>query len=428
MTDLSKNNWLLNTIIYQLFVGRWQNANLIDHHHQVFKRLASTDYSKLKALGIDTLYLLGLFNNCGPIVVSEEGGKDLSDQELRIPSPFALTDHTQPNPLLGSESDLVELIKTLHSHQFKVIIDFIPNHTSLFHPWTKSHPEYYHHQDGQKVAEFSKDVYKLNYENPQLREAMLSVLTTIQSWGVDGVRVDMAHLIPSDFWHQAIPKLKIINSQFIFIAEAYPESLFDLTPLHQLLQAGFDAIYHEPLYRNLSQAIHHHQPLSFVTEHLNYINQQSFSSTLVNYIANHDDSLLSSQHTEALLSLIIFLPGIPFLYNGLLNNLPNRLAHHYFESLPNNFNELNTIPPAVSKVLEYRKQNSPTLIKIELLDTKLISLTVKVISGSTATIFINLTPSDQALPTLESAGLIHQLSSGQILPMGQTEIFSTDPT
>ncbi len=77
-----------------------------------------------------------------------------------------------------------------------------------------THPEYYVANDS-FVKEFSGDVYKLNYKNKSLREEMIEVLKTIQGWGVDGVRCDMAHLVPLDFWEHAISTIKSTNNEFL---------------------------------------------------------------------------------------------------------------------------------------------------------------------------------------------------------------------
>ena len=161
--------WLSESIIYQLFVGRWQTANLRDHPHHVFSKLSHHNYSHLKKMGINCIYLLGIFDNDGPIIVGVERDTAISKNHERLPSPFSITNHKRPNPLLGSAFELQDLIKTLQSKGFKVILDFVPNHTSTVNPWVKNHPEYYHLQNGEHVPEFNQDVFKLNYGNPKLR-------------------------------------------------------------------------------------------------------------------------------------------------------------------------------------------------------------------------------------------------------------------
>src|SRR5690606_24785251 len=121
-----------------------------------------------------------------------------------------------------------------------------------------------------------------------LRSQMISILEQIASWGVDGVRVDMAHLVPLDFWQTAIQTIKVIHPEFFFAAEVYPPSPFQLETYHQHLEVGFDALYHGLLYNNLKSAINDHQ-LSFLVDHLNYASQNLPLDRLISYFANHDD-------------------------------------------------------------------------------------------------------------------------------------------
>lgn len=323
-------------IIYQLFVGRHPNANVLDHSGHVIDRLAILPWHKLVDRGISHIYLLGLWDNAGPILVTQEQGVDLSDQSKRTPSIFAISNHTEINPKLGTLESLRELISLLHQHQLKTIVDFVPNHTATTHPWVSEHPDYYHHGDSGFVAEFSQDVYKLNYENPETVEAMLEVLLSIARMDVDGVRVDMAHLVPLSFWQAAIKRVRSEFPHFIFIAEAYANSLFDTTNLDQLKQAGFDLIYHEALYRNAKKCLTEGESLTYLSEHLKYYLRNTPLKWL-NYVSNHDDPSVGK--LKEMLTLLLLLPSPLLLFNGSLLGMQQRLAHHTLELLPSEFDD-----------------------------------------------------------------------------------------
>lgn len=323
-------------IIYQLFVGRHPNANVLDHSGHVIDRLAILPWHKLVDRGISHIYLLGLWDNAGPILVTQEQGVDLSDQSKRTPSIFAISNHAEINPKLGTLESLRELISLLHQHQLKTIVDFVPNHTATTHPWVSEHPDYYHHGDSGFVAEFSQDVYKLNYENPETVEAMLEVLLSIARMGVDGVRVDMAHLVPLSFWQAAIKRVRSEFPHFIFIAEAYANSLFDTTNMDQLKQAGFDLIYHEALYRNAKKCFTEGESLTYLSEHLKYYLSNTPLKWL-NYASNHDDPSVGK--LKEMLTLLLLLPSPLLLFNGSLLGMQQRLAHHTLELLPSEFDD-----------------------------------------------------------------------------------------
>lgn len=335
-----------NGVIYQVFTGRWESANIKDHKEKVFATLSSLSFENLIKIGIDTIYLMGVFNNKGPIIVESEEGIDLQKKSHRYPSPFAISDHTSTNSDLGSINDLKKLISTLQKKGFRVILDFVPNHTSTVHPWVETHPEYYV-VGGSFVKEFSGDVYKLNYQNPSLKDEMIKVLKIIQKWGADGVRCDMAHLVPLDFWKHAISTIKSINNEFTFIAEAYSGSSFDYQVISDHIEVGFDGVYHHALYDNLKKVYLENQPKSFIKDHISYINSRSDLNTkLINYIENHDDHspVTNKDDLSDALNLLYSCKGSTLLYNGTLNLFNRRIAHHFIDILPDEYNEIFNSP------------------------------------------------------------------------------------
>ena len=172
--------------IYQIFVGRWQIANVRDHAGSVFKRLLKVDFSQLNDFGFDHVYLTGLFDSRGPIVVREEEEVDISDKDHRVPSVFAITDHQHFYPNLGTTEDFLDLVKKLHESGQKVLVDYVPNHTSLEHHWLKLYPDYYQkNKDGEARTAFSGDVAELDYSNFRVREEMMSVLEWIVALPVE---------------------------------------------------------------------------------------------------------------------------------------------------------------------------------------------------------------------------------------------------
>ena len=362
--------WLNQSIIYQVFTGRWQaeiEANQILKIDK-FNQLTTRDWSKLINLGINCFYFLGIFDNRGPIIVDQENGQPLPASDYpRLPSLFALTNHSALNPAFGSQDEFINLVTRIHHLGAKVIVDFIPNHTATTHPWVSSHPHYYQWQANSPIAEFSGDVYKLNYANPELCQQMISVLDYIRSLGVDGVRCDMAHLVPVDFWQKAITHLKSQNPDFAFLAEAYPNSLFDYQNIKSLYQSGFDAIYNNNLYENIKKVMVEASPLDFLISSIKF-QKQNHPKLAINYFFNHDDppldnksrnqdlAQLAQTYQPSLFALILFLPELAFIYNGSLCGLNHRLAHHWLEPLAKKYLETdNSIPDHLKHLFDIRK-------------------------------------------------------------------------
>jgi glycosidase len=154
------------------------------------------------------------------------------------PSPMAdfgydVMDYTGIDPIYGDLADFAELVGEAHQRNLKIIIDFVPNHTSDRHPWflearpSRNNPKRdwyiwadrrvdgslpnnwlsifggpaweWDAQSGQYYLHtFLKEQPDLNWRNPQLRAAMLDVLRTWLERGVDGFRIDVAHYIMKD--------------------------------------------------------------------------------------------------------------------------------------------------------------------------------------------------------------------------------------
>ena len=119
---------------------------------------------------------------------------------------------------------------------FKVITDWVPNHTSPDNPWIKRHPDFYKRDSaGNTVYDADcTDTRNLNYANMELRDSMIDAMKFwIKESGIDGFRCDHVDPLPVDFWKQCIDELKKIKNVFMLAESQNPE-------FHV---AGFDATY-----------------------------------------------------------------------------------------------------------------------------------------------------------------------------------------
>jgi glycosidase len=154
------------------------------------------------------------------------------------PSPMAdfgydVSDYTDVDPIFGNLDTFDELVHKTHDCGLKIIIDFVPNHSSDQHPWfrsarsTRDNPkrDWYVWADSKPdgsppnnwlsvfggsawewdqvtgqyyLHSFLKEQPDLNWRNPQVREAMFDVLRFWLERGVDGFRIDVAHFIMKD--------------------------------------------------------------------------------------------------------------------------------------------------------------------------------------------------------------------------------------
>lgn len=202
--------WWKRGIIYQIYPRSFQDSNGdgIGDLEGVRRRL---DY--LAWLGVDAVWLSPIF--LSPMA---DFGYDVAD-------------YRTIDPIFGSLEDFDRLLADVHRRGLKLILDFVPNHTSIAHAWFResvssrtsakrdwyiwrdpgpdggppnnwlsnfggpawtrdaASGQYYHHA-------FLPEQPDLNWRNPAVREAMYDVLRFWLDRGVDGFRVDVIwHLI-----------------------------------------------------------------------------------------------------------------------------------------------------------------------------------------------------------------------------------------
>lgn len=410
--------------ILQVFCGRLADANLIDHPGQVFNRMKEFAWNLTVPEIFSWVYFLGIFDYRGDIIVTQENNRKLLFDDSRIPSLFAISNHTQTYPGLGTLSQFISLVDTLHELGAKVMVDFVPNHTATNHPWVTSHPEYYKRGDHGLVREFSQDVFPLDYGQEPVNEAMLMVLQEIASWKVDGVRCDMAHLIPISFWESVIPKIKESYPSFVFLAEAYSQSVFDWTPLIALQRAGFDSIYDEFFYRNLRDVFNNNLKTSDLANYIQFLAKEN-KVPLTHYLANHDDPLIkgSIPYQRALLILLACMGGSLLISQGQLLGFTGRLSHHMKEILPSQFASLSNIPSWFVKLRDTVRILEPNIIEIISENNGLVRAKLKTKLGF-GELWVNLGQEDQTVgqDVLVSAKSLFYGQKTRIKP-GEAEIF-----
>ena len=141
---------------------------------------------------------------------------DLTDDDI-CGSPFAIVAY-ELNTDFGNDETLPRLRERLRSRGLNLLLDFVPNHSALDHPWTTRHPEFFIPGSTDELARephnwyrlpgrdlvlaYGRDPYfpgwldtlQLNYRHPGLRAAKIGELIKIAGQ-CDGVRCDMAMLV-----------------------------------------------------------------------------------------------------------------------------------------------------------------------------------------------------------------------------------------
>ena len=175
------------------------------------------------------------------------------------------------------------------------------------------------------------DTVKLNYgydygdgsrhydPTPSTWLKMLHILRYWAAKGVDGFRCDMAHMVPIDFWRWAIPQVKELNENVIFIAEIYDVALYR----PYIYTAGFDYLYDKVnLYDSLRAIECSNHSAATLTSCWQTVD--GISDHMLNFLENHDEQRFASQQyagdakrVEASLIVSAMMSTGPFmLYAG----------------------------------------------------------------------------------------------------------------
>ncbi len=205
--------WWQQGVIYQIYPRSFQDSNGdgIGDLEGIRRRLGH-----LAALGVDAVWISPFY----PSPMADFG--------------YDVADYRGVDPIFGTLADFDRLIAEAHARGLRVILDFVPNHTSDRHPWfvesraSRSSPkrdwyiwrdpapdggppnnwlsnfggsawecdaatgQYYYHA-------FLREQPDLNWRNGEVRRAMYEVLRFWLDRGVDGFRVDVLwHLIKDD--------------------------------------------------------------------------------------------------------------------------------------------------------------------------------------------------------------------------------------
>jgi len=208
--------WCLQSNIYEVNLRQYgPNGNFTGFQKEL---------PRLKQMGVGILWFMPIT----PISVKDRKGS--------LGSYYAVQNYRAVNPEYGTMAQWKALVKKAHELGFKVITDWVPNHSGADHEWLQTHPDFYVRDSaGNAVSAYDwTDTRKLNYTNPVLRDSMIATMKFwITETGIDGFRCDVAGEVPTDFWKQCITELRKLKDIFM-LAEA------DKPELHN---AGFNATY-----------------------------------------------------------------------------------------------------------------------------------------------------------------------------------------
>jgi alpha-glucosidase len=193
--------WWQEAVVYQIYPRSFQDSDGdgVGDLRGIAQRLDHLSY-----LGVDALWLSPIY----PSPLADFG--------------YDVSDYVGIDPQFGTMDDFDELVAAAHERGLRVLLDFVPSHTSVEHPWFREHPEWYIWSpvDGPPnnwvsifggpawardersgrwyLHSFYPEQADLDWRNPELVSTMQDVVRFWLERGVDGFRLDAVNMIAKD--------------------------------------------------------------------------------------------------------------------------------------------------------------------------------------------------------------------------------------
>ncbi len=291
--------WSYDAVVYEMNVRQYTPEGTF--------AAAQAQLPRLKELGVDVIWLMPIY----PIGEKERKGT--------LGSYYAVKDYCAVNPEFGTMQDFEAFLTEAKSQGFRVILDWVANHTSPDAVWIDAKPSDWYERDsvGNTVVQYDwTDIAALNYDNADVWDAQESAMRFWMSKGIDGFRCDMACEVPFEFWTKTISSLRKDWPQMYMLAEGEDPKLHE---------SGFDASYAWELHHLLNDIA---QGKKGITELLEYVKHDAErfpqDAFRLMFTSNHDENSWAGTEFERMgdaakvMAVLTFtLPGgQPLIYTG----------------------------------------------------------------------------------------------------------------
>ena len=376
------STWTEDAVIYEVNVRQFTPEGTFDAFAKHLPRL--------KDLGVDILWLMPIH----PIGVLERKGT--------LGSYYAVRDYTAVNPEFGTIDAFKALVDKAHELDLKVIIDWVPNHTSPDAVWATHKDWYLTDSLGNFVIQYDwTDIAQLDYNNRDMRRAMIdAMLYWVTETDIDGFRCDVAWNVPVDFWEPATKELTAVKSSLFMLAEAEEPPL---------MQKAFNMYYAWNLHHVMNEVAQGNADANALRVGLEeMMNRFPRYAIPMYFTSNHDENSWSGTEFERMgdaartfAALTYLLPGMPLIYNGQEVGFDRRLL--FFEKDEINWTDSYGYTPFYRELNTLRKNNRALhsqevggiLIEIENSAPNAIFSFKREVVGNRVIALFNLSPQEQ---------------------------------
>ncbi len=356
---------IANPTLYEINTVLWLQE-LSDKYSKriTLGTVPSREWDKIKKYKFDYVWLMGVWKRsvAGRKIAQQatemfgaynEALPGWSDDDI-AGSPYSIQAY-DPDPAVGDWDALEKARQQLDRRGAGLILDLIPNHTGIDHPWVKKNPSNYLQGTEANAHEhpelffpvttaadtrfFAKgrdpyfppwnDTLQLNYFSASYRGAIKRLVRKLSDF-CDGFRCDMAMLglnevfsrtwagivpagaHPTEFWEEIIGS----SPKLLWIAEAYWNTEW------KLQQLGFSATYDKVFYDRVRW-----KSATDINAHLRA--DGAFQARLVRFLENHDETralaAFGPERLRAALVLLFSVPGCKLFHQGQLEGRTVRI-------------------------------------------------------------------------------------------------------
>jgi glycosidase len=267
---------------------------------------------------------------------------------------YSATDLYAVDPHFGTLDDYRHLSDALHAKGMKLVIDLVPNHIGVQHPWMLDPPapEWFHgtlanhrltdhnfyalmdphapRQAWSATTEgwFTDQMPDLNQENPLVSRYLIqNALWWVETANLDGIRLDTLPYVGRAFWrdfhatlHSVYPRMTTVGE--VFNGDPEVTSFFAGGVAHRGIDTGLDTPFDFPVYFVLRDVLTHGKPMTDLSRVLRQDALYPHPEQLVTFIGNHDTSRFFTEaagsvpKTKLAMGMLVTLRGLPQIYSG----------------------------------------------------------------------------------------------------------------
>lgn len=298
--------WSKDAVIYEV--------NLRQYSEEGTFKAFQKHLPRLKSMGVDILWFMPIH----PIGEKNRKGT--------LGSYYAVKDYFDVNPEHGSKEDFRELVDQIHKMGMYVIIDWVANHTAWDNELTVTNPDFFTKDSNGNfvppVADWH-DVIDLNYDNKEVWTYMTGALKYwVDEFNIDGYRCDVAGMVPTEFWNQAVAELQKSKEVFMLAEAGEPE-----------LHSAFDMTYSWEFHNIMNDIPNGKKNADDVEEYFKKDKSEFPKSAYrMMFTSNHDENSWKGtvfermgDAAEIMLVLSSIVEGMPLVYSGQEAGLNKRL-------------------------------------------------------------------------------------------------------